>query len=132
MLNLLAGTAAADIVTLVKKKDGTNPGLDAVKKIAAKRKKDPDWRGEDSAAGGRPKELTDKKIGAASERPAEEPTATGTATSVADTAPQQKAAPAFQFDFNFLSDMQMPFQAGACTATPPFTRTPTPSLLVGW
>ncbi len=42
----------------VEKKDGTNPTLKSVDEVLAKKADNPEWRGEDSSAGGRPRSLT--------------------------------------------------------------------------
>ena len=58
-----AGSARDEIVDTVTKKDGSAPSLKAVDETIAHKTEDPEWRGEDSAAGGRPQELSagDKK-----------------------------------------------------------------------
>ena len=40
------------------RKDGTNPHIRAVDGVLAKKREDPNWRGQDSQAGGRPRALT--------------------------------------------------------------------------
>ena len=42
----------------MRKQDGTPPSLRAVDDVLAKHEADPEWRGEDSVAGGRPQELS--------------------------------------------------------------------------
>ena len=51
-----------EIAKLVRKKDGTRPSVEAVRVAARASHDDPLWRGEDSRAGGRPCELTDKEF----------------------------------------------------------------------
>ncbi len=53
-----AGTARRSIRKTVKKTDGTSPTLRAVDGVLAMKKADPEWRGEPSRAGGRPRALT--------------------------------------------------------------------------
>ena len=53
-----AGAKREDIAMSVRKKDGQRPHIRAVDAVLAKHKEDPDWRGEDSRAGGRPQVLT--------------------------------------------------------------------------
>ena len=52
------GKKRPEICKLVVKKDGTHPTLRSVDKVLVKKAHKPDWRGEDSQAGGRPHELT--------------------------------------------------------------------------
>ena len=47
-----------EIRKTVRKRDGTRGSERAIKGIIAKARANPDWEGEDSAAGGRPQELT--------------------------------------------------------------------------
>ena len=54
----LAGIARADIREKVDKTDGTKPSLKAIDSTLAKKRKSPDWRGEDEAKSGRPESLT--------------------------------------------------------------------------
>ena len=56
------GVPAKQIAKLVRKKDGTRPSVEAVRVAAKASRDDPSWRGEDSRAGGRPCELTDKEF----------------------------------------------------------------------
>ena len=52
------GFKQEEIVARVKKKDRSHPTLRAVEATLAKARDDPDWRGTDTAAGGRPRELS--------------------------------------------------------------------------
>ena len=54
----LAGLKPKDIVGKVHKKDGVRPKVRAVQKFIAKKKRFPEWQGDDSRAGGRPQELS--------------------------------------------------------------------------
>ena len=57
----LAGMPREDIVKLATKKDGSPPDVNGVDKVIATKKANPDWRGEESSAGGRPSALSDKQ-----------------------------------------------------------------------
>ena len=57
----LAKAPRADIQKLALKKDGAQPQLNAIDKVIAHKTEDPEWRGEDSSAGGRPCALTSKQ-----------------------------------------------------------------------
>ena len=57
----LAGAPREDILQEVSKKDGTLATLSAVDKVIATMKANPEWRGQDSSAGGRPGKLTAKQ-----------------------------------------------------------------------
>ena len=52
------GVKREDIARAVRKKDGKHPHLRAVDAVLAKHRADPEWRGDDSRAGGRPRALT--------------------------------------------------------------------------
>ena len=52
------GFERTEIQKQVFKKDGTNPHIRAVDGVLAKKREDPNWRGLDSQAGGRPRALT--------------------------------------------------------------------------
>eukprot|EP00973_Karenia_brevis_P040273 5562885-Karenia_brevis.AAC.1 len=54
----LAGAARAVIQKTVTKKDNTPPTLKSIDQIISHMKENPDWKGTDSSAGGRPKILT--------------------------------------------------------------------------
>ena len=56
-----AGAPREDIVKRIKKKDGRRPTLRAVAAVIARKAAHPEWRGEDSVAGGRPCTLTPKQ-----------------------------------------------------------------------
>ena len=56
-----AGAKREDIARTVRKKDGKRPHLRAVDAVLARHRADPDWRGEDSRAGGRPRLLTQEQ-----------------------------------------------------------------------
>ena len=56
-----AGMPREEIRTLVKKKDGTHPTLEAIDNIIATKNKDPEWIGSESSAGGRPSALSDQQ-----------------------------------------------------------------------
>eukprot|EP00973_Karenia_brevis_P053571 7444275-Karenia_brevis.AAC.1 len=47
------------IQELVTKKDGSPPSLGAIAKVIKHKQDKPDWRGEESSAGGRPGALTE-------------------------------------------------------------------------
>ena len=53
------GVERAEIQKKVNKKDGTRPHIRAIDAVLAKKREDPEWRGQDSQAGGRPRALTD-------------------------------------------------------------------------
>jgi len=53
-----AGASREEIRKAITKKDGSTPSLRAVAGVLAKQAEEPEWRGEDSAAGGRPRHLT--------------------------------------------------------------------------
>ena len=57
----LAKLPREQICTLVRKKDGTAPQMNAVDKVIQRKAADPDWRGEESSAGGRPSSIDDGK-----------------------------------------------------------------------
>ena len=50
----LAHVPREDIQKQVRKKDGTPPSLHAIDEVIASKNAQPDWRGQDSSAGGRP------------------------------------------------------------------------------
>ena len=52
------GFKQEESVARVKKKDGSHPTLRAVEATLAKARDGPDWRGTDTTAGGRPRELS--------------------------------------------------------------------------
>ena len=52
------GASAKKIRQTVRKKDGTRGTVRAINAICAKARADPEWKGRDSAAGGRPQELS--------------------------------------------------------------------------
>ena len=54
----LAGAARNDMRDKVRKTDGTPPTLKSVDQILAQFAEDPEWDGENSSAGGRPRLLT--------------------------------------------------------------------------
>ena len=57
----LAGAERQEICHEVTKTDGAHPSMNAVDKVVAKLKKNPEWRGDDSRCGGRPEALTPKQ-----------------------------------------------------------------------
>ena len=57
----VGGASRSEICLEVQKKDGTHPSVEAVDKVIAKLKSQPDWRGGDSQAGGRPQILTSQQ-----------------------------------------------------------------------
>ena len=56
----LAGMSRQDMLTHVTKKDGSPLELNTLDKVIAKKTSEPQWTGEDSAAGGRPPILSDR------------------------------------------------------------------------
>ena len=52
------GTSIKEIRKLVRKKDGKKPSKRAIMRVLEKAQEDPEWRGDDSAAGGRPGSLS--------------------------------------------------------------------------
>ena len=59
--NWEAGATRKKIIQTVRKKDNSRSTVRAIDEIIAHFKKDPKWRGQDSVAGGRPRELTQKE-----------------------------------------------------------------------
>ena len=57
-----AGMKRKDMLKGITKKDGTVPDIRAIDGAIAKFKADPQWRGEESVAGGRPKALTTGQV----------------------------------------------------------------------
>jgi transposase len=58
-----AGTKRADIVKIVKKKDGRSPSLQSVDDVLRRFGEDPEWDGlEERTAGGRPRQLTSQQV----------------------------------------------------------------------
>ena len=57
----LGNVKREDMLKHVKKKDGTRLLLHTIDDVIAKKKGNPEWMGEDSIAGGRPKELSPKE-----------------------------------------------------------------------
>ena len=53
-----AGATRDEIMDTVSKKDGSPPSIKAIDATITRKKEDPEWRGEDSAAGGRPSLLS--------------------------------------------------------------------------
>ena len=53
-----AGRTRTEIWKKFTKRDGTHPALRTVDNVLEKKERNPGWRGEDSQAGGRPRELT--------------------------------------------------------------------------
>ena len=58
----LGGMPHEDMLAHVQKKDGSQLLLNTLDGIIARKKADPDWFGEDSCAGGRPRQLADKQV----------------------------------------------------------------------
>lgn len=57
----LAGMAREGMAEHLEKKDGAAVPLNTIDRVIAKKKADPEWRGMDSVAGGRPSTLTTKQ-----------------------------------------------------------------------
>ena len=57
----VAGMKRDQMLDHVRKKDGTKLNLHNLDLVISRKKTNPDWKGEDSSAGGRPRELTDKE-----------------------------------------------------------------------
>ena len=57
-----AGKERGVIQKFVKTRDGSHPALRAVDAVLRKKRDHPQWRGDDSRAGGRPRALTSKQV----------------------------------------------------------------------
>ena len=57
-----AGKPRSVITKLVKKRDGTHPTMRAVDAVLRKKRDHPQWRGDDSRGGGRPRALTENQV----------------------------------------------------------------------
>ena len=57
-----AGVECPEIRKKTRKKDGSNPTLQVSDAALAKKKADPEWRGEASGVGGRPRALTTAQL----------------------------------------------------------------------
>eukprot|EP00973_Karenia_brevis_P009074 1227904-Karenia_brevis.AAC.1 len=57
----LAGVHREDMVKWIEKKDGTHPQLHAIDQCIAKKRANPDWRGEESLDRGRPEALNESQ-----------------------------------------------------------------------
>ena len=57
----LAELPREDMKQHVRKRDGSSVGLHAIDEVIAKKKENPEWEGTESAAGGRPRELSEKE-----------------------------------------------------------------------